>query len=76
MRYDPDQNGYYGEFGGAFIPDELKENIGQLAERYVEIIESPKFKKEFTTLLKNYAGRPSHLPQARRPQPYRVAQNQ
>lgn len=61
MRYDPDKNGYYGEFGGAFIPDELQENIGQLADRYVEIIESPKFRQEFSTLLKHYAGRPSPL---------------
>lgn len=61
MKYDPDKNGYYGEFGGAFIPDELKENIGQLADRYVEIIESPKFREEFASLLKHYAGRPSPL---------------
>lgn len=61
MKYDPDQNGYYGEFGGAFIPDELQENISQLTERYIEILESPKFKQEFSYLLRNYAGRPSPL---------------
>ena len=61
MKYDPDQNGYYGEFGGAFIPDELQENISQLTERYIEILESPKFKQEFAYLLRNYAGRPSPL---------------
>lgn len=61
MKYNPDKNGYYGEFGGAFIPDELREDIGQLTERYVEIIESPKFQAEFSDLLKNYAGRPSPL---------------
>lgn len=61
MKYSPDANGYYGEFGGAFIPDELREDIGQLADRYVEIIESPKFQAEFADLLKNYAGRPSPL---------------
>lgn len=61
MKYSPDANGYYGEFGGAFIPDELREDIGQLTDRYVEIIESPKFQAEFADLLKNYAGRPSPL---------------
>lgn len=61
MKYNPDKNGYYGEFGGAFIPDELREDIGQLTDRYVEIIESPKFQAEFSDLLKNYAGRPSPL---------------
>ena len=61
MKYDPDQNGYYGEFGGAFIPDELQENISQLTDRYIEILESPKFKQEFAYLLRNYAGRPSPL---------------
>ena len=61
MKYGPDKNGYFGEFGGAFIPDELRENIGQLTERYVGIIESPRFKQEFGDLLKNYAGRPSPL---------------
>ena len=61
MKYDPDQNGYYGEFGGAFIPDELQENISQLTERYIEILESPKFKQEFAYLPRNYAGRPSPL---------------
>lgn len=66
MKYSPDANGYYGEFGGAFIPDELREDIGQLADRYVEIIESPKFQVEFADLLKNYAGRPSPLTYAPR----------
>lgn len=61
MKYNPDKNGYYGEFGGAFIPDELKPNIDELRTRYIEILESPKFRKEFTGLLKNYAGRPSSL---------------
>ncbi|MDE5944590.1 MAG: tryptophan synthase subunit beta [Rikenella sp.] len=60
-NYNVDEKGYYGPFGGAFIPDELKENIDQLTERYVEILESPKFKKEFAALLKDYAGRPSPL---------------
>lgn len=66
MKYSPDKNGYYGEFGGAFIPDELREDISQLTERYVEIIESAKFQAEFSDLLKNYAGRPSPLTYAPR----------
>ena len=61
MNFLVDKEGYYGEFGGAFIPDELREDIGQLTDRYVEIIESPKFQAEFSDLLKNYAGRPSPL---------------
>lgn len=60
-NYHVDENGYYGEFGGAFVPDELRENVGQLTERYVGILESPKFKKEFADLLRFYAGRPSPL---------------
>ncbi|MCH5305746.1 MAG: tryptophan synthase subunit beta [Rikenella sp.] len=60
-NYHADSNGYYGPFGGAFIPDELKENIDRLARSYVAILESPKFKTEFAALLKDYAGRPSPL---------------
>lgn len=61
MRYHPDKNGYYGEFGGAFVPDVLRPNIDELAGCYIETIESPAFQKEFGNLLRNYAGRPSPL---------------
>lgn len=61
MRYHPDKNGYYGEFGGAFVPDVLRPNIDELAGCYIETIESPEFQKEFGNLLRNYAGRPSPL---------------
>lgn len=61
MNYSVDKNGYYGEFGGAFVPESLKQNIDQLTDSYVEILESPEFRKEFAELLKNYAGRPSPL---------------
>lgn len=61
MKFTPDKNGYYGQFGGTFIPDQLKPNIDELRERYVEILESPAFREEYTALLRNYAGRPSPL---------------
>lgn len=61
MKYNPDKNGYYGEFGGAFIPDQLRPNIEELASRYIGILESQKFREEFAYLLKHYAGRPSPL---------------
>jgi len=55
------ENGYYGDFGGAFIPEMLRENVESLRKVYFDIIESDSFKKEFHSLLKNYAGRPSPL---------------
>jgi tryptophan synthase beta subunit len=56
-----DNNGYYGEFGGAFIPEMLRQNVESLRAVYHEIIESEEFKKEFRRLLTDYAGRPSPL---------------
>jgi tryptophan synthase beta chain len=53
--------GYYGEFGGAYIPEMLHPNIEELRERYVEIAEEASFQKEFQKLLKDYVGRPSPL---------------
>jgi len=55
------ENGYYGDFGGAFIPEMLRENVESLRKVYFNIIESDAFKKEFQSLLVNYAGRPSPL---------------
>jgi len=55
------ENGYYGDFGGAFIPEMLRENVESLRKVYYNIIESDAFKKEFQSLLINYAGRPSPL---------------
>ncbi len=55
------ENGYYGDFGGAFIPEMLRENVESLRKVYYNIIESDAFKKEFQSLLVNYAGRPSPL---------------
>ena len=61
MKYNVDGKGYYGEFGGAFIPEMLYANIRELEKNYLRIIESEDFKKEFQYLLKYYAGRPSPL---------------
>jgi len=61
MNYDVDEKGYYGEFGGAWIPEMMYSNIDELKCHYLEIIESEDFKKEFKNLLENYVGRPSPL---------------
>ena len=61
-RYrNPDENGYYGEFGGAFVPEMLYPNVEELQQNYIEIIESEEFKKELNDLLKNYVGRATPL---------------
>ena len=56
-----DENGYYGKFGGAFIPEMMYKNINELQERYLEIIQSPEFVKEYEQLLHDYVGRPTPL---------------
>ncbi len=61
-----DDKGYYGKFGGAFIPEMLRENVEALKAVYFDIIESEEFRKQFTGLLTNYAGRPSPLTFAER----------
>lgn len=58
---NPDQNGYYGEFGGAFVPEMLYPNVEELQQNYIEIIESEEFKKELNDLLKDYVGRATPL---------------
>jgi tryptophan synthase beta chain len=57
----PDENGYYGEFGGAFIPEMLHANVEYLRKNYLKISSTKKFKKEFNLLLKDFAGRPTPL---------------
>ena len=59
--FKPDSNGFYGEFGGAFIPEMLYPNILELQNNYVEIIESSSFQKKFRDILKDYVGRPTAL---------------
>ncbi|MFY7672579.1 tryptophan synthase subunit beta [Tenacibaculum sp. MEBiC06402] len=66
MKYNPDKNGYYGEFGGAFIPELLYPNVKELEDNYIKIIESESFQKEYKALLKDYVGRPSPLYYANR----------
>jgi len=66
MKIQIDKNGYYGEFGGAFIPEMLYPNIEELRRKYLEMIQSESFKKEFKDLLKDYVGRPSPLYYAKR----------
>ena len=58
---EPDEHGYYGEFGGAFIPEMLHANIEILRKSYLKISSTKKFKKEFHSLLKDFAGRPTPL---------------
>ena len=59
--YQVNEKGYYGEFGGAYIPEMLYPNVSSLRQEYLKIIESEEFKKEFDSLLKDYVGRPSPL---------------
>jgi len=60
-KYSVNQNGYYGIFGGAYIPEMLYPNIKELTDNYLRIIQSESFQTEFRDLLKNYVGRPSPL---------------
>jgi tryptophan synthase beta chain len=57
----PSEQGYYGKFGGAFIPEMLYGNVEELRSRYLEILKDPAFINEFEQLLKDYAGRPTPL---------------
>lgn len=60
-NYQVNEKGYYGDFGGAYIPEMMYPNIEELRLRYLEIINENSFKKEFEQLLKDYVGRPSPL---------------
>lgn len=66
MNYNVDERGYYGDFGGAFIPEMLYPNISELKKNYIKISNEPSFKKEFDSLLKEYVGRPTPLYYAKR----------
>ncbi len=66
MKYQVDENGYYGDFGGAYIPEMLYPNVEELRKNYLEIIYSNSFQKEFNELLRDYAGRPTPLYLAKR----------
>ncbi|MEL6590742.1 MAG: tryptophan synthase subunit beta [Bacteroidota bacterium] len=60
-QYTVDQHGYYGQFGGAFIPEMLYPNIEELRQNYLQIMAEPDFQAEFQALLKDYVGRPTPL---------------
>ena len=66
MSYNVDEKGYYGQFGGAYIPEMLYPNVEELRKSYIKIADDPEFKKEFDYLLKHYVGRPSPLYYAKR----------
>ncbi len=66
MTYAINTKGYYGEFGGAFIPEMLYPNVEYLRNNYLDIINEEGFQKEFRSLLKDYVGRPSPLYFAKR----------
>src|ERR1044072_5335670 len=57
----PNAQGYYGKFGGAFIPEMLHRNVEELKSKYLDIIYDASFQKEFRELLKDYVGRPTPL---------------
>ena len=61
MTYQANEKGYYGDFGGAYIPEMLYPNVEELRSRYLEIMKEESFQKEFKALLKDYVGRPTPL---------------
>lgn len=65
-RYHVNEKGYYGEFGGAYIPEMLYPNVEELRLQYLQIMAEPAFQAEFEQLLKDYVGRPSPLYFAKR----------
>ena len=66
MNYFVNEKGYYGDFGGAYIPEMLYPNVEELKQNYLKIINEESFQKEFHQLLKDYVGRPSPLYLAKR----------
>jgi tryptophan synthase beta chain len=61
MNFDVDERGYYGEFGGAYIPEMMYPNVKELQANYIKILDDKLFKDDFHSLLKHYVGRPSPL---------------
>lgn len=66
MTYNINNKGYYGEFGGAYIPEMLYPNVEELRQNYLKVMAEPGFQEEFHALLKDYVGRPSPLYFAKR----------
>ena len=65
-KYNVDEQGMYGRFGGAWIPEMLQPNIDNLKNVYLDIIHTEEFQKEYLELLKDYVGRPTPLYYAKR----------
>ena len=65
-NFKVDSNGFYGEFGGAYIPEILYDNVEDLKNAYLQVLDDPAFQKEYHDLLKDYVGRPSPLYLAKR----------
>jgi len=65
-KFNVDSNGFYGEFGGAYIPEILYDNVENLKNAYLKILDDPSFQKEYHDLLRDYVGRPSPLYLTRR----------
>ncbi|EFK59233.1 tryptophan synthase subunit beta [Sphingobacterium spiritivorum] len=65
-KYQVNEKGYYGPFGGAYIPEMLYPNVEELRQQYLSIIKEKSFQEEFQSLLRDYVGRPSPLYLAKR----------
>ncbi|MBF8962262.1 tryptophan synthase subunit beta [Pontibacter sp. FD36] len=66
MKYQVDYNGFYGKFGGAYVPEMLYPNVEELRQNYLKIMAEPDFQEELQALLKDYVGRPTPLYFAKR----------
>ena len=65
-NYFSNKNGFYGRFGGTYVPEILHKCVSELQDAYLRIMESDEFKKEYHELLRDYVGRPSPLYYAKR----------
>src|SRR6266566_4190053 len=65
-RRDPDARGYFGEFGGRFVPETLVAPVEELERAYLAVRDDPAFARELNQLLKHYVGRPTPLYEATR----------
>nr|WP_285897037.1 tryptophan synthase subunit beta [Antarcticibacterium sp. W02-3] len=61
ITYQVNEKGYYGDFGGAYIPEMLYPNVEELRSKYLEVMREESFQREFNDLLKEYVGRPTPL---------------
>ncbi len=66
MKYSVDEKGFYGQFGGAYVPEMLHPNVEELRDSYLKIMQEPSFKEELDDLLRDFVGRPTPLFHAKR----------